>query len=200
MTTTITRSFARYIALPIVSAGIIGGAALGMAGMASAATQTQPTGPGYSYAPSVKAHFAPEGAAGLARPPRREPHRAPGSRLPPLIEPTTEALPEMGRASLFGSVRALDRRAVVVVADGHRAVDLRNRRHACVGEQLMGRRFRRLPAPLRQIGVDIVALVRFARLIAVETFLCNLRSQAARAGAAAPRPLVLPSVPRAWRP
>jgi hypothetical protein len=64
MTTTITRSFARYIALPIVSAGIIGGAALGMAGMANAATQTQPTGPGYSYAPSVKAHPAPEAQPG----------------------------------------------------------------------------------------------------------------------------------------
>ncbi len=63
-TNTITRSFARYFALPIVSAGIIGGAALGMAGMANAATQTQPTGPGYSYAPSVKAHPAPEAQPG----------------------------------------------------------------------------------------------------------------------------------------
>jgi hypothetical protein len=56
--TTITRTFARYFALPIVSAGIIGGAAIGVAGMANATTQTQPTGPGYSYAPSVKAHPA----------------------------------------------------------------------------------------------------------------------------------------------
>ena len=64
MTTNITRTFARYIALPIVSAGIIGGAALGMAGMANAATQTQPSGPGYSYAPSVKAHPAPEAQPG----------------------------------------------------------------------------------------------------------------------------------------
>lgn len=47
---------ARYIALPIVSAGIFGGAALGLAGMANAATAT---GPGYSYAPTVKAHPAP---------------------------------------------------------------------------------------------------------------------------------------------
>jgi hypothetical protein len=62
--TTITRTFARYFALPIVSAGIIGGAALGMAGMANAATQTQPTGPGYSYAPSVKAYPAPEAQPG----------------------------------------------------------------------------------------------------------------------------------------
>ena len=62
--TTITRTFARYFALPIVSAGIIGGAALGVVGMANAATQTQPTGPGYSYAPSVKAHPAPEALPG----------------------------------------------------------------------------------------------------------------------------------------
>ena len=33
-------NIARYIALPIVSAGIIGGAALGLAGMANAATTT----------------------------------------------------------------------------------------------------------------------------------------------------------------
>jgi len=63
-TNTITRTFGRYIALPIVSAGIIGGAALGMAGMASAATQTQPSGPGYSYAPIVKAHPAPQAQPG----------------------------------------------------------------------------------------------------------------------------------------
>jgi hypothetical protein len=34
----IARSFARWIALPVVSAGVIGGAALGLAGMANAAT------------------------------------------------------------------------------------------------------------------------------------------------------------------
>jgi hypothetical protein len=64
MTTNITRSLARYIALPIVSAGIIGGAALGMAGMANAATQTQPSGPGHSYSPAVKAHPAPQAQPG----------------------------------------------------------------------------------------------------------------------------------------
>jgi hypothetical protein len=58
--TTINRRMARYIALPIMSAGIIGGAALGMAGMASAAPTT-PNGPGYSYSPAVK---APSAAAG----------------------------------------------------------------------------------------------------------------------------------------
>jgi hypothetical protein len=61
---TITARIARYIALPVVSAGIIGAAALGMAGMANAVTQTQPTGPGYSYAPAVKAHPAPEALPG----------------------------------------------------------------------------------------------------------------------------------------
>ncbi len=52
---------ARYIALPIVSAGIFGGAALGLAGMANATTptNTEPTGPGHSYSPSVKADPAP---------------------------------------------------------------------------------------------------------------------------------------------
>ena len=64
MDNTIARSFTRYIALPIVSAGVIGGAALGMAGMANAATPTQPTGPGYSYAPTVKAHPAPDATPG----------------------------------------------------------------------------------------------------------------------------------------
>jgi hypothetical protein len=59
-----TRTLTRLLALPILSAGIIGGAALGLAGTASAATSTQPTGPGYSYAPSVKAHPAPTASPG----------------------------------------------------------------------------------------------------------------------------------------
>jgi hypothetical protein len=54
----------RRFAMPIVLAGIIGGAALGLAGAASAATSTQPTGPGYSYAPSAKAQPAPEAQPG----------------------------------------------------------------------------------------------------------------------------------------
>jgi hypothetical protein len=57
-------TIARFIALPIVSAGILGGAALGLAGMANAATPTAPTGPGYSYSPSVKAHPAPTAKPG----------------------------------------------------------------------------------------------------------------------------------------
>jgi len=43
---TIASNFARYIALPAVSAGILGGAALGLAGMASAGT--------YSYEPTPR--------------------------------------------------------------------------------------------------------------------------------------------------
>jgi hypothetical protein len=46
MANTITHSFARYIALPAVSAGILGGAALGMAGLADAGT--------YSYEPTPR--------------------------------------------------------------------------------------------------------------------------------------------------
>ena len=48
----------RLIALPILSAGLIGGAALGLAGTANAAGQA-PSGPGYSYSPAVKAKPAP---------------------------------------------------------------------------------------------------------------------------------------------
>ena len=55
---------ARYIAVPVVSAGIFGGAALGLAGMANAANPTEPSGPGHSYAPSVKAKAAPEAKPG----------------------------------------------------------------------------------------------------------------------------------------
>jgi hypothetical protein len=58
MTTTINSRFARYIALPAVSAGILGGAALGLAGMANAGTY--PTHdpsprPGIVATPNVKA-------------------------------------------------------------------------------------------------------------------------------------------------
>ncbi len=49
--TTFTTMIAR-IALPVV----IGGAALGMAGVASA--QTEPVGPGYQYAPTTTAEPA----------------------------------------------------------------------------------------------------------------------------------------------
>ncbi len=58
------RTLTRFLALPILSAGIIAGAALGLAGAANAATPTEPTGPGYSYAPNVKAHPAPTASPG----------------------------------------------------------------------------------------------------------------------------------------
>jgi hypothetical protein len=52
--------FARIIALPVLSAGVIGGAALGLAGAANAATTvTSPQGPGYSYSHVVKAQTGP---------------------------------------------------------------------------------------------------------------------------------------------
>jgi hypothetical protein len=61
---TVTSRFARYFAMTVASAGIIGGAALGLAGAASATTSTPPTGPGHSYAPSVKANPAPAAKPG----------------------------------------------------------------------------------------------------------------------------------------
>jgi hypothetical protein len=56
-TNTFAKAVAR-IALPLV----IGGAALGMAGIANA--QTDPVGPGYQYAPTSTAHPAPEAVPG----------------------------------------------------------------------------------------------------------------------------------------
>jgi ABC-type phosphate transport system permease subunit len=61
---TFTKTIARF-ALPVAAAGMIGGAALGLAGAANATTSTQPSGPGYSYAPEVKAHPAPSAPTGL---------------------------------------------------------------------------------------------------------------------------------------
>ncbi|MDT5364243.1 MAG: hypothetical protein QOC69_6005 [Mycobacterium sp.] len=59
--TTIARNFARYIAVPVM----IGGAALGLAGMANAATTGQaPSGPGYSYSPDTYAKPAPTAQPG----------------------------------------------------------------------------------------------------------------------------------------
>ena len=55
--TNIARTFARYIAVPVM----IGGAALGLAGMASAQA---PTGPGYSYSPETHATPAPTAKPG----------------------------------------------------------------------------------------------------------------------------------------
>jgi hypothetical protein len=58
-----TSRFARYIALPIVSAGIIGGAALGLAGAANAAT-TDVQSPNIVATPSAKAYPAPDALPG----------------------------------------------------------------------------------------------------------------------------------------
>ena len=53
----------RLFAMPIIAAGIIGGAALGLAGTASAAT-TDVQQPNTVAAPSVTAHPAPEAQPG----------------------------------------------------------------------------------------------------------------------------------------
>ena len=95
-----TTRFARYFALPIVSAGIIGGAALGLAGAANAASDTDVRGPDVVATPDVKAHPAPEacrapsGTAGSTK-------SRPCSRASPANRSTTEALPQnWGRASV----------------------------------------------------------------------------------------------------
>ena len=59
-----TTRFARYFALPIVSAGIIGGAALGLARAANAADNADVRGPDIVATPNVKAHPAPEALPG----------------------------------------------------------------------------------------------------------------------------------------
>lgn len=59
MTNTIARSFARYIALPVVSAGILGGAALGLAGMANATTTVTQNGPNASIVTSPDTYAKP---------------------------------------------------------------------------------------------------------------------------------------------
>jgi hypothetical protein len=60
-----TAIITRYIAMPAVAAGIIGGAALGMAGMANAATSVaSDPRPGIVATPEVKAHPAPEAVPG----------------------------------------------------------------------------------------------------------------------------------------
>jgi hypothetical protein len=67
MSGTITRRFARYIALPVVSAGIVGGVALGMAGMANAATTVETNGHGSTSivtTPDTKAYPAPDATPG----------------------------------------------------------------------------------------------------------------------------------------
>jgi hypothetical protein len=66
MITNIARRIGRYVALPVVSAGIIGGAALGLAGMANAATPSyspEPR-PGIVAVPQTKADPAAEAYPG----------------------------------------------------------------------------------------------------------------------------------------
>ncbi|HEX2285491.1 MAG TPA: hypothetical protein VHI10_11845 [Mycobacterium sp.] len=65
MNTDTTRRFARYFALPAISAGIIAGA-LGFAGAANAGTYSQDQTPQTSFVatPTVTAHPAPEALPG----------------------------------------------------------------------------------------------------------------------------------------
>ena len=57
---TATRTFARRLALPVISAGILGGAALGLAGLANAGT--------YSYQPEPRPGIVATPTV-IARPP-----------------------------------------------------------------------------------------------------------------------------------
>ena len=59
-----TTRFARYFALPIVSAGILGGAALGLASTASAASNHDVRPPDVVAIPDVQARPAPEAMPG----------------------------------------------------------------------------------------------------------------------------------------
>ena len=66
MITNIASHVVRYVALPVVSAGVIGGAALGLAGMANAATPSyspEPR-PGIVAVPQTKAKPAAEAHPG----------------------------------------------------------------------------------------------------------------------------------------
>ncbi|MFY9918069.1 MAG: hypothetical protein WAL26_06670, partial [Mycobacterium sp.] len=59
MNANIARSFVRYIALPVVSAGVIGGAALGLAGMANATTTTTQDSTGTSIVTTPDTYAKP---------------------------------------------------------------------------------------------------------------------------------------------
>jgi hypothetical protein len=59
MNANIARSFARYIALSVVSAGVIGGAAVGLAGMAHASTTINQNGSSVSIVTSPDTYAKP---------------------------------------------------------------------------------------------------------------------------------------------
>ncbi len=63
MNANIASSFARYIALPAISVGVIGGAALGLAGMANAATTTTDHSTGSAIVTSPDTHAKPAPSA-----------------------------------------------------------------------------------------------------------------------------------------
>ena len=161
MTTTITRTFARYIALPIVSAGIIGGAALGMAGMANAATRPQPSGPGLLVRPAAS-RLTPRlrrcraGTATTAS--GHVENLVPG--LPSLIDLPKRPSPT-GRAFLAPSVPSLMcssscRATAVAPSTSEILAEPR------IGEQLLQRLANRTPASAVEIVGDVVSLLQVA--------------------------------------
>ncbi|OBB11680.1 hypothetical protein A5662_08035 [Mycobacteriaceae bacterium 1482268.1] len=58
-----SNNVARYIALPIVSAGVLAGAALGLAGMANAAVTTIQNGPNVSIVATPDTYASPAPSA-----------------------------------------------------------------------------------------------------------------------------------------
>ena len=95
--------FARYLVLLTVGGSLLGGAAVGLAGLASAATTNGATGPGYSYAPSVKAKPAPTPEARLAQPPRRLAHQRPERQV--IAQHVKVALSDRGGLRSFAHCR-----------------------------------------------------------------------------------------------
>ena len=106
-----TTRFARYFALPIVSAGILGGAALGLASTASAASNHDVRPPDVVAIPDVRRGRRPRRCRARAGT-RDLPSRGPAAGLHPLIN-ITEALPEqLGEGLGALGHRYADRRTV----------------------------------------------------------------------------------------
>ena len=86
--------FARYLVLLTVGGSLLGGAALGLAGMANAATTTNACDrPRLLLLPERQGQAGADAEAGLAQPPRRLAHQRPERQL---IAQHEKALPEIG--------------------------------------------------------------------------------------------------------
>jgi hypothetical protein len=90
MNTHVGRRIGRYVALPVVAAGIIGGAALGLAGMANAASGT------WSYDPQPRPGIVAEPHTKAKPPAEAYPGRWWHRHHPSLLDPST-AWDLMGR-------------------------------------------------------------------------------------------------------